>query len=138
MNRHPPDLFSISTGTAEPIYRQLVEQVRRLAAGGQLAAGDSMPSVRDVAQQLALNPMTVSKAYSLLEAEGVLQRHRGLGMLVAARHKDGGGDIAANGMEERMRLLQPTLERAAAEARQLELDPKTALALFKKILENKQ
>ncbi|WP_394780048.1 GntR family transcriptional regulator, partial [Undibacterium sp.] len=100
--------------------------------------GDSMPSVRDVAQQLALNPMTVSKAYSLLEAEGVLQRHRGLGMLVAARHKDGGGDIAANGMEERMRLLQPTLERAAAEARQLELDPKTALALFKKILENKQ
>ncbi len=139
MNRHPPDLFSISTGSAEPIYRQLVEQVRRLAAGGQLAAGDSLPSVRDLAQQLALNPMTVSKAYSMLEAEGVLQRHRGLGMLVAERRKTGStGGEGSGGMAERIRLLQPTLERAAAEARQLELDPKTALALFKKILEDKQ
>ncbi|MFZ6647639.1 GntR family transcriptional regulator [Undibacterium sp. TJN25] len=139
MNQHPPDLFSISTGSAEPIYRQLVEQVRRLAAGGQLAAGDSLPSVRDVAQQLALNPMTVSKAYSMLEAEGVLQRNRGLGMLVAERRKAGGtGGEGSGDMAERIRLLQPTLERAAAEARQLELDPKTALALFKKILEDKQ
>ncbi|HWJ95934.1 MAG TPA: GntR family transcriptional regulator, partial [Telluria sp.] len=67
MPTQPPDIFSITTGTPEPIYRQLVEQVRRMAAAGQLAAGDEMPSVRDVAQALALNPMTVSKAYGLLE-----------------------------------------------------------------------
>ncbi|GGC67496.1 GntR family transcriptional regulator [Undibacterium terreum] len=133
MNKHPPTLFSISTGSAEPIYRQLVDQVRRLVIGGQMLAGDSLPSVRDVAQELALNPMTVSKAYSMLEAEGILLRHRGLGMLVADGHNTAGGNIT-----ERARLLLPTLERAAAEARQLELDTKTVLALFKKILEEKQ
>jgi len=55
-------LFSIVTGSPEPIYRQLVDQVRRLVAGGQLAPGAALPSVREVAQQLTVNPMTVSKA----------------------------------------------------------------------------
>ncbi len=72
MTTHPAQLFSISTGSSEPIYRQLVEQVRRLVAAGQMAPGDGMPSVREVAQVLALNPMTVSKAYGLLEMEGLL------------------------------------------------------------------
>ncbi|HEU4775833.1 MAG TPA: GntR family transcriptional regulator [Telluria sp.] len=125
MSTHPPQLFSIATGSAEPIYRQLVEQARRLIAGGQLAPGDAMPSVREIAQALALNPMTVSKAYGLLELEGALTRRRGLGMVVADRPK------AAHSPTE---LLRPTLERAALEARQLELDADTALALFKSIL----
>src|SRR4051812_8992892 len=83
---HTPLLFSIATGSAEPIYRQLMDQVRRMAASGQLAPGDQLPSVRDMAQALALNPMTVSKAYNMLEAEGVLARSRGMGMLVADSH----------------------------------------------------
>lgn len=125
-----PSLFSIATGSAEPIYRQLVDQVRRLVAGGQLAAGDDMPSVREMAQALAVNPMTVSKAYGLLELEGVLARRRGLGMVVAERQS--GGPVLA----ERTELLRPTLERAALEARQLELDPDTVLALFNQILKD--
>ena len=52
----------INTGSTEPIYRQLIEQVRRRIAAGQLKAGDEIPSVRELAQALALNPMTVSKA----------------------------------------------------------------------------
>ncbi|UUZ56006.1 GntR family transcriptional regulator [Massilia sp. H-1] len=72
MTTHTPQIFSIATGSSEPIYRQLVEQARRLIAGGQLAPGDAMPSVREIAQALALNPMTVSKAYGLLELEGAL------------------------------------------------------------------
>ena len=79
MPAHPASLFSIATGSPEPIYRQLVEQVRRLSAGGQLQPGDEMPSVREIAQALALNPMTVSKAYSLLEMEGVLGDRAGTG-----------------------------------------------------------
>lgn len=127
MTTHTASLFSITTGSAEPIYRQLVEQVRRLVASGQLAPGDEMPSVREIAQALALNPMTVSKAYGLLETDGVLARRRGLGMIVA--------DTAASGKPaERAALLRPTLERAAREARELELDPKTALDLFAAIL----
>ncbi|MFC3461099.1 GntR family transcriptional regulator [Massilia haematophila] len=128
MTTHSAHLFSISTGSPEPIYRQLVEQVKRLVAAGQMAPGDGMPSVRELAQALALNPMTVSKAYSLLEMEGVLARRRGLGMEVAARA--GGGKSAL----ERAELLRPTLERAAVEARQLELDPDTVVSLFIHIL----
>ncbi|RZT97679.1 GntR family transcriptional regulator [Rivibacter subsaxonicus] len=124
----PLDLFSVATGSAEPIYRQLSDQVRRLVAGGQLRAGDEMPSVRDVAQSLAVNPMTVSKAYSLLEAEGALERRRGLGMVVAAQHK------RAAALADRALLLRPTLERAAQEARQLELSSARAVALFDQIL----
>ena len=128
MTTHAAYLFSIATGSAEPIYRQLVDQVKRLVAAGQMAPGDGMPSVREVAQALALNPMTVSKAYSLLEMEGVLTRRRGLGMEVAARAG------TAPGAHERAELLRPTLERAAMEARQLELDSDTVLSLFTQIL----
>jgi GntR family transcriptional regulator len=126
MPTHTASLFSIATGSPEPIYRQLVEQVRRLSAGGQLQPGDEMPSVREIAQALALNPMTVSKAYSLLEMEGVLARRRGLGMVVAGS--------APAPPADRVSLLRPTLERAAVEARQLELDPETVLSLFATIL----
>jgi len=131
MTTHTASLFSIATGSADPIYRQLVEQVRRLVASGQLAPGDEMPSVREIAQALVLNPMTVSKAYSLLEMDGVLARRRGLGMIVA--------DTAGSGKPaERAALLRPTLERAAREARELELDPKTVLDLFAAILKEAQ
>lgn len=128
MTTHTSTIFSIATGSSEPIYRQLADQVRRLVAAGHLAAGDSMPSVRDVAQALAVNPMTVSKAYALLEAEGLLDRHRGAGMTVA--------DQGARRQREQSKeaLLRPTLERAALEARQLELDPDITLALFANIL----
>jgi GntR family transcriptional regulator len=127
----PATIFSIATGSSEPIYRQLVEQVRRLVAGGQLKAGDELPSVRELAQSLAVNPMTVSKAYGLLEMDGVLARRRGLGMVVADQPRHG------RSRAERIALLRPTLERAAIEARQLELDPDTVLALFNQLMKEK-
>ncbi|MES3024906.1 MAG: GntR family transcriptional regulator [Pseudomonadota bacterium] len=133
MASHPPNLFSIATGSAEPIYRQLIDQARRLVAGGQLAPGDGLPSVRDVAQTLALNPMTVSKAYGMLELEGVVTRRRGMGMIVADRPGKAEHSVAG-----RVQLLRPTLERAALEAKQLELDADTVMALFKLILEEKK
>ncbi|MES2900763.1 MAG: GntR family transcriptional regulator [Pseudomonadota bacterium] len=128
MTSHSATIFSIATGSADPIYRQLVDQARRLIAGGQLAPGDAMPSVRDIAQALALNPMTVSKAYGMLELEGALTRRRGQGMIVADTPK------SDHSIASRADLLRPTLERAAQEARQLELDPETVLELFKKIM----
>ncbi len=127
----PATLFSVTTGSGEPIYRQLVAQVRRLVAGGHLAAGDELPSVRETAQVLAVNPMTVSKAYSQLEAAGVLERRRGVGMVVAAQH------TRAQTRTERSELLRPTLERAATEATQLEIEAATALTLFEKILKGR-
>ncbi|QGZ38381.1 GntR family transcriptional regulator [Pseudoduganella flava] len=126
MAEHTALLFSIATGSPDPIYRQLIEQVKRLCAAGVLKPGDTLPSVREVAQALAVNPMTVSKAYNLLEMEGVLERLRGQGMQVAQRRRQGKG--------EREALLRPALERAAREARQLELDDATILELFKQVL----
>jgi DNA-binding transcriptional regulator YhcF (GntR family) len=123
-----PSLFSVATGSPDPIYRQLVAQVRRCIAGGQLKAGDELPSVRELAQALAVNPMTVSKAFGLLEAEGLLARRRGQAMVVAAQHRH------AQPSADRVELLRPTLARAAQEARQLQLAPAQALALFKTLL----
>jgi GntR family transcriptional regulator len=128
MTEHSAQLFSITTGSPEPIYRQLMEQVRRLAAAGVLAPGDTLPSVREVAAALAVNPMTVSKAWNLLEMEGALERVRGQGMQVAQRKSGKSSRI------EREALLRPALERAAREARQLELDDHTILELFKQVL----
>jgi GntR family transcriptional regulator len=120
-------MFTVSAGSAEPIYRQLMQQVRRLIAAGVLAPDDALPSVRELAQALVVNPMTISKAYALLEAEGVLSRRRGIGMVIAGKR----GGSSANA---RLALLRPTLERAAAEATQLALDDKAVLAFFKGIL----
>ncbi len=127
MTQHTPALFAIAPGSLEPIYRQVIEQVRRLVAAGVLAPGDSLPSVRETAQALAVNPMTISKAYNMLETEGVLARMRGLGMQVAQRSTP--GTPAQRGL-----LLRPTLLRAAAEARQLELDDAAVIELFKQVL----
>ena len=125
----PSHFVHINTGSTEPIYRQLIEQVRRRVAAGQLKAGDEIPSVRELAQALAVHPMTISKAYSMLEMEGVLERRRGLSMVVAAQHRQ------AQPTADRVELLRPTLEKAAAEARQLELTKDQTLQLFKTILD---
>jgi len=124
--------FSVVAGSPEPIYRQLVAQVRRCVAGGQLKAGDELPSVRELAQSLAVNPMTVSKAFGLLEAEGLVTRRRGLAMVIAEQHR------RAQPAADRIDLLRPTLERAAQEARQLQLPPAQALSLFKTILNEQE
>ena len=120
--------FDIVPGSPVPIYRQIVEQLRRQVAGGQCRPGDELPSVRALALQHAINPMTVSKAYSLLEAEGLLERRRGLGMVVA----EAGAGRATPAPAE---LLRPALQAAAQQARQLGLDADTAMALFAQCLD---
>src|SRR5215475_1084005 len=78
-------VFILTPQSGTPIYRQLLEQVRRLVASGRLAPGDELPSVRELAVEHAVNPMTISKAYALLEAEGLLERNRGKPMTVASQ-----------------------------------------------------
>ncbi len=99
--------FVIKTNSDVPIYRQLVEQVRRMAASGRVKPGDRLPSVRQLAENLAINPMTISKAYSLLEQSGLLERRRGVGMVLS--HETGRSD----------NLLQPAIEELIMQARQL-------------------
>jgi GntR family transcriptional regulator len=66
-----------------PIYRQVFDQVRRMIAAGSLKPGDRLKSVRELSAELAINPLTVAKAYSELERWGLVQRRRGMGVYVA-------------------------------------------------------
>ena len=122
-------LLTITPGAAEPIYRQIVEQLRRMITSGQLPPGELLPSVRDVAGRHAINPMTVSRAYSLLEGEGLLERLRGTGMVVAATRR-------ARPAGERMSLLEPRLQDLARAARELELPASRVLRRLGELLED--
>lgn len=107
----------------------MVEQVTRAVASGALRAGDELPSVRTVAHDYVVNPMTVSKAYSLLEQQGVVERRRGMGMIIRAQ--------SSAAIAERLTLLQPALDHAAAVTRQLGIPPGDALAAFQQSLDQR-
>ena len=107
----------------------MVEQVTHAVAAGALRAGEELPSVRTVAHDYVVNPMTVSKAYSLLEQQGVVERRRGMGMIVRAK--------SSVAIAERLTLLQPALDHAAAVARQLGIAPDDALTVFRQTLDQR-
>lgn len=121
-------LLSLNPGSTEPLYRQLVEQIRRRIASGQMAPDDALPSVREVAASLAINPMTVSKAYALLEAEGALQRNRGSAMTVARI------DRRQQSATARLAMLRSALEQAAEQARQLGLSNEQVIQQLQRVL----
>ena len=76
-------LITLDSRSGVPIYRQVMEQVSRQILTGHAPAGAQLPSVRDLAARLKVNPMTISKAYSLLELDGLLDRRRGIGLFVS-------------------------------------------------------
>jgi GntR family transcriptional regulator len=121
--------FDISPNAPNPIYRQIVEQVRLMVAGGHAQAGDELPSVRAVALEHAINPMTVSKAYSILETEGLLERRRGIGMVIAKTKN-------RSPRQNNVVLLLPALESAAQVARKLGLTDVQAIEAFQTCLDN--
>ena len=83
MARTRPLMIQVATGDARPIVRQIVDGVRLQVATGALEAGDQLPSVRGLAQQLGINPNTVAKAYAELTGEGWLESRQGMGLYVA-------------------------------------------------------
>jgi GntR family transcriptional regulator len=101
--------INITTGAGTPIYRQIVDQVRLAAATGTLSAGDSLPSVRSMAERLLINSNTVAKAYSELVREGVLESHQGLGVFVAPKRQ-------IYSKVERLRRLRGALDNFVHEA----------------------
>lgn len=76
-------LFSLNPSSGVPIFRQLMDQVKQAVRMNLLLENEQLPSVRVLASALQVNPMTISKAFSQLEIEGVLIRKPGVGMLVA-------------------------------------------------------
>ena len=108
-------MYALNTSSGTPIYRQLIDQTAQLVASGRLPAGERLPSVRAVAAELGINPMTVSKAYSLLERGGIVTRQRGMGMVVAEAKVSAAEAIRpqADAMVEVARRLRLTREDVA-------------------------
>lgn len=77
-------ILRIDTSTSVPVYAQIVDQVKRAIAAGSLRGGDSLPSLRETALKLRINPLTVGKAYKLLEQEGLIETRHGLGSYVTS------------------------------------------------------
>lgn len=75
--------FALDLHTGVPVYRQLIDQVRTGVASGALAAGDQLPTVRQLAVDLAINPNTVMRAYRELELGGLLETHQGTGTFIS-------------------------------------------------------
>jgi GntR family transcriptional regulator len=123
--------FQIHPSSGVPIYRQLIEQIRALVVGGQLPSGEMLPSVRQLAADLEINMMTASKAYARLEAEGVIERVRGMGMRV--RGAKCGGSLA-----ERREQLRPLADPLVTRGRQLGLTDDQILAVVTSVLKERQ
>ena len=77
-------LFQINFKSAKPVYLQLVDQVKSAAAAGLLRAGDALPSIRPLSEELRVNRNTVAKAYGQLESEGIIETQPGRGCFVRA------------------------------------------------------
>src|SRR5687767_15701492 len=85
-----------------------------MVASGQLAPGAALPSVRELAISHAVNPMTVSKAYSMLEAEGLLERNRGKPMTVASQSRN------HSQLAKRLQQIDPLVDQGVLAALQIE------------------
>ena len=101
--------FTLDLHTGVPVYRQLIDQVRAGIAAGSLAAGDQLPTVRQLAVDLAINPNTVMRAYRELELGDLLETHQGTGTFISNKKPE-------NKTAERERQLSQMAAEFAARA----------------------
>ncbi len=104
--------IQIDPQSGVPIYRQVMDQVRYYAASGALKPGTQLPSIRDLARALAVNPTTIVKAYTELEHDGIIEMRQGKGAFLSER-------AAAPNSEECARKLSQIARQLAVEARQM-------------------
>jgi GntR family transcriptional regulator len=115
----------ISTNDGVPIYLQIVNQVKYLAASGRLTPGEELPPIRVLAEQLVVNPNTVARAYRELEGAGVVEKRRTAGTYLA----DTGSKLARG---ERLKILAGRIDALLAESRQLGVSIDDVFELIKK------
>jgi GntR family transcriptional regulator len=124
-------LITIDVHSGVPAYRQLVEQVRLLIATGRLQPGDEIPSTRNLSAELGLNPMTISRAWALLEDEGLVERRAGLPLLVRARPR-------AAGEAARQSQFLKALRPVASMARQLGIRGSDAGDTLRRLIDDEE
>lgn len=122
--------LTINPSSGIPIYKQICDQLERMIINKRLAENSFVPSVRQLALELEVNPMTISKAYSLLEERGFLLRKRGQGMLVAALHDKQTED-------EKIQLINSSIENLIVEAAQMGIElEKLTMLIEQKLTED--
>jgi GntR family transcriptional regulator len=107
-------LFQINFRSAKPVYLQLVDQVKAAAASGALQAGETLPSIRPLSEELRVNRNTVAKAYGQLEAEGIIETQPGRGCFLKAAPSPLRKDA-------RRRLLVGQVDEAIVQAHHLQV-----------------
>lgn len=118
----------IDNASNRPVYRQIIDQIKRDIALGRLVKDEKLPTVRQLAAQLAINPNTIAKAYRQLEQEGIIITKPGSGAFIA--------NLDSNlSRAVRKRLLSDELERIAVEAFHMQIDTETLLELFNNAVE---
>ena len=118
--------FHLDTGSGVAPYQQIVQQVRHALRLGLLTIGDQLPTVKEAATSLTINPNTVSKAYKELELLGLVAARPGIGIFVTKTLSD--DSLAAHGP------LRQSLQRWLAQARGAGLDDESIDALYKECL----
>lgn len=119
-------LLKIVSADPTPIWRQIEDGIRRLVASGGLTADDALPSVRDLAKELVVNPATVAKAYQRLADAGVVTMRRGEGTFVAARPP-------VLGKAEFARILREAAGRYASVASTIGASPEDAVEALRAV-----
>ena len=122
-------LIVVDPSSGVPVFRQVMDQVRFHIASGLLKPGDELPPTRALSAELGVNPMTISKAYNLLERDGILERRPGRPLVVAAlepRELDG----------QKRDRLRARLADAVRAAMQLGIDPDEATRIFRDLFDN--
>ena len=121
--------LEINPRSSTPIYQQVVDGVKELVARGILIPGERMPTVRELAVELSLNPNTIAKVYQRLEQEGIIETMRSRGTFVAGRMK-------VLNMEAAEQQLASLVERVLVEAYHLGLNREDIKQLFEESLDN--
>jgi len=127
-----PFTFRLDMQSGVPLYRQLIDQVQAAIAGGLLVPGDQLPTVRQVAVDLEINPNTVMRAYREMEIRGILDTQQGTGTFVAQQTIDRDAIEHSRGLEQ---LVEEFAARAGAGGFNLE---ELMIALRDRVTEGKQ
>jgi GntR family transcriptional regulator len=109
ISHRPIYRFRLDLQSGVPVYRQIIDQVRGGIASGALTVGDQLPTVRQLAVDLSINPNTVVRAYRELELGGLLETHQGTGTFISAQKMRGGS-------AERERQLSQIVAECVARA----------------------
>jgi GntR family transcriptional regulator len=120
--------FLIDNASDRPVYLQIMDQVKRDIALGRLATEERLPTVRQLAQQLAINPNTIAKAYRQLEQDGIIVTRAGAGAFVA-------GLDSLLSRAVRRKLICEELDRIIIEAFHMQIDQETLREWFSAALE---